>query len=738
MVGVARPRPSAVAALTPKDVLSILRRHILLIVSLTILGLIIGGAAWKLLEIYLPKYAAQTYIRVLPPVEKDPMTIAAALVGKDIQYGHRVSMANLIRRQSTLQELVDRVKVQETEWFKHFGKTKAIRLLKAFLDLEKNFGVFAHRDAEFIVLSMTCGDAEEAALIVNEMVELFLYSQKDTKSAEIAAKLTELNNRRLSVLGEFNAAEQALALVRTDTGITDLDRPLGRYFRHTIEIKLDNLELEKNNLTLLITQAQAQIENLKTLATDPISDISEQIEQQIEIDPVMVVLAQQLAFAKSELAGRLTKFGENHRVVRQSHELISEIKEERQIRKAEIAEQTRQANLKNAQDRLFELQQRSEELERLRQEVETQKQKLDLARVTYEQRAAIRDERKRMLEEIMTLIESYRVAEKDPETPKVQFAGYAPAPLKMVSTRQWWFFLPSGTILGFIFGLALVLLIEVLNDLVRTPRDVGRYLRIPLLGVIPDEAEDRLARGVDLCHVVRQAPYSIISESYRRLRANLKLSGSAESLKVLLVSSGAEGDGKTSVAVNLAEALVAENKKVLLIDANFRRPSLQTVFPRTGPTGEGGERFDFGLSTLLTGLCAYQDIKRPNVIEGLDIIEAGQLPSNPTELLSGGRMEQLIKDRRRTHDYIIIDGPPVLLVSDAKLLASLVDGTILVFNAGATRRGAAQRTIREFREVNSKIVGCVLFAARAMKGGYFREQFKSYRKYQKLQLARSG
>jgi len=737
MGGVARPGPSAVAALTPKDVFSILRRHILLIVSLTILGLIMGGAAWYLLRKYLPRYAAQTYIRVLPPVEKDPMTIGAALVGKDIQYGHRVSMVNLIKRQSTLEELTGRNKVQETRWFEHFGKIKAVKLLEAFKDLKKNFGAYAHRDAEFVVLSMTCGDAEEAALIVNEMVDLFLYSQRDTKRGEVAAKLTELENRRRSVKGELDAAERSLADVRTRFEIIDLERPLGGSYRHTTEIKLDNLELGRNDLKLIIKQAQAQIENLEKLAAVPINEISEQIEIQIEIDPVMIVLAQQLVFAESELAGRLTKFGENHRVVRQTRELISEIRQKRQIRKVKIAEQVRQANLKNAQHRLIELQQRYEELERLRQEAEAQKEELDQARVQYGQRVTIRDERKKMLDEIKVQIESYRIIEKDPETSKVQFAGYAPVPLEMVASRQWWFFLPSGMILGLVFGMALAFLIEVLNDLVRTARDVGRYLRIQLLSVIPDEAEDEQVRGVDLCHVVRQAPYSIISESYRRLRTNLKLSGFAESLKVLLISSGTAGDGKTSVAVNLAAALVAENKKVLLIDANFRRPSLQTIFPRTGPAGEGGQRFEFGLSTLLTGLCGYRDVKRSNVIEGLDIIEAGQLPSNPTELLGSTRMEQLIKDRRDSHDYVIIDGPPVLLVSDAKLLARLVDGTILVFNAAATRRGAAQRTIRELREVNATIVGCVLFAVKAMKGGYFHEQFKSYQKYQKLQLARS-
>ncbi len=100
-------------------------------------------------------------------------------------------------------------------------------------------------------------------------------------------------------------------------------------------------------------------------------------------------------------------------------------------------------------------------------------------------------------------------------------------------------------------------------------------------------------------------------------------------------------------------------------------------------------------------------------------------------------MEQLLKHQRQNYDYVIIDGPPVLLVSDAKLLARLVDATILVFNAAASRRGAAQRTVRELRAINAALVGCVLVAVKTLKGGYFQEQFRSYQEYQKLQLAHS-
>jgi Mrp family chromosome partitioning ATPase len=94
-------------------------------------------------------------------------------------------------------------------------------------------------------------------------------------------------------------------------------------------------------------------------------------------------------------------------------------------------------------------------------------------------------------------------------------------------------------------------------------------------------------------------------------------------------------------------------------------------------------------------------------------------------------MDELLVGRRTDSDHIIVDGPPVLLVSDPKVLARQVDTTVLVLNAASTSRDTAQKTVREFEEVNAKIIGCVLFAVRSVKGGYFNEQFKSYRKYEK-------
>ena len=116
---------------------------------------------------------------------------------------------------------------------------------------------------------------------------------------------------------------------------------------------------------------------------------------------------------------------------------------------------------------------------------------------------------------------------------------------------------------------------------------------------------------------------------------------------------------------------------------------------------------------------------------GLDLIYAGSPMPNPAELLASHRMKELIETVAKDYDRIIIDTPPVLLVSDVKMLARLADATLLVFNAATTKRGAAERTIFELQDVGANVVGCVLFGAEAMKGGYFRQQFKAYRRYLK-------
>ena len=168
---------------------------------------------------------------------------------------------------------------------------------------------------------------------------------------------------------------------------------------------------------------------------------------------------------------------------------------------------------------------------------------------------------------------------------------------------------------------------------------------------------------------------------------------------------------------------------MVLIDTNFHKPSTVNLFPKTVENDISMEASDRCLSNCLMGQCDIGEVVRTSGIEGLSIVDSGQTPLHTAELLGSSRMKNIIDELSNKYDYVIIDGPP-LLVSEAKMLAATTDGTIVVFNAMSTRRGTAQRTLRELHEINANLIGTVLIGIRSMKGGYFREIYRSYQEYQ--------
>lgn len=703
--------------ITPKEILDILRRHLFLIISLAIFGAMAGTAGWVILAKYLPKYTATTYIEVLQPGQTDPTMIGTQLATKDIAFEFRSSKAELIKQQNMLQELIRRDVVRETDWFKHFNKDvpKIIKALRKYLDVTPD------RNSNFIIISMTCGSAKEAALIVNQMVDLFVKSQQTTAESDVSQKLKDLSNEENDLRDKLRNLNNSLTDIRRSTGITQLETGNNEQrFVNTITQKLGELEVEKVKLEADIEQVRASTTNYEGRR---FSD--EIVQRETETtDPVLVNLLQQINSLQMELSRKLTNLGENHREVQQLKEVLRRTIADKDARSDSKSVQIRNSDVINAKDQLAVLTNRLAKLEELRAQTENEQKELDNTKAAYDQLVSDRDEAKTKLFNVQEQISKYNLIKQDAESSKVKPIGLAPEPLER-SFPKLVVFLPGGTFLGLMAGIGLAFLIEVLNDLLRTPSDVMKYVNIPLLGMITHKDFDDGVRNVDMSKVAKSAPLSIISECYRQFRTNLRLSANPDSQKVIFVASGKAGEGRTTIAANTAVTFAAEDKRVLLIDANFRRPSSYKIFPNGQISGETIS----GLSAYLTGRVGVDEILRPAGCENVDVIDSGQLPDNPAELLGGNRMTELIKYAKAHYDRVIIDGPP-MLISDAKALALQADGTVLVFNAAITRRGTAKRIVRELNEVNANILGAVLVGVRILKGGYFREMLDSYQEYQ--------
>jgi capsular exopolysaccharide synthesis family protein len=265
---------------------------------------------------------------------------------------------------------------------------------------------------------------------------------------------------------------------------------------------------------------------------------------------------------------------------------------------------------------------------------------------------------------------------------------------------------------GLIVGVTLAFVQEALDSSVRTTEDAERIINAPALAVIPAEAGahrrkemtgDRSLKpvgpnGVGLA--VLKRPSSPMAESFRSLRTSVLLSTAPRPPQTLLVTSAQVGEGKTSTACNLAMSFAQRGGPVLIVDADLRRPSVAKTL------GLPNEK---GLSSFLTGAHSLDEVLiQYDRVPNLWVLPAGPRPPDPAELLSSLMMEGTLKDFMKRFTQIVIDSPPLLLVTDAVVLSAVVDGVILVVSSGTTARGALARAHRILENAGSRVLGMVL------------------------------
>lgn len=282
-------------------------------------------------------------------------------------------------------------------------------------------------------------------------------------------------------------------------------------------------------------------------------------------------------------------------------------------------------------------------------------------------------------------------------------------------------FLPAGAAIGLVLSLAIAFARELMDQTVRSPRDISRVGQMTLLGMIPHENDDPQVANVSLPLVISQAPTSIIAEQFRQVRTRLQHASSLETTRSLLVTSPGPGDGKSTVATNLAAGLALNGRRILLVDANFRRPQLQKIFNIGN---------DLGFSTALASPENFDTAVHQTSVMNLDVIPTGPKPANPTELMESQLLVDFIDKALEEYDHVIFDSGPLLFVSETVALAPRVDGVVTVVRARANSRGLLQRMRDSLRQLKAEHLGIVLNAVRSQGGGYYGRNIKTYYEYQ--------
>lgn len=277
--------------------------------------------------------------------------------------------------------------------------------------------------------------------------------------------------------------------------------------------------------------------------------------------------------------------------------------------------------------------------------------------------------------------------------------------------------------IGFFMGVSLAFFLEYLDSSIRSVDDVKSYLRVNALGMVPEvefENVDMLTmKGVAEKEGSTRVMWSTndlkiplyVAEAYRIIRTNFVFGAVDKSLKIFQVTSAVKGEGKTTTTVNLGISLSQVGLKVLLVDADLRRPSIHKTLHLNTNTR--------GLDQLLNGEMSLEGAVQQTPVPNLSVLTSGGIPNNPSELLSSNAMRDLMVKLRTHFDVILIDSPPVISVADAPVIASHVDGTILVVRAGYIPRRLTMQAKRSIEAVNGKVLGIVLNSVSSSHHPYY-------------------
>jgi capsular exopolysaccharide synthesis family protein len=269
--------------------------------------------------------------------------------------------------------------------------------------------------------------------------------------------------------------------------------------------------------------------------------------------------------------------------------------------------------------------------------------------------------------------------------PRLADAPVSPTPLRNAGL---------ALALGLVIGVGGAVLRETLDTSVKTPQALGEITDAPVLSAVP---MDSRAKRAPL--IIAGSAGSVRAEALRQLRTNLQFVNVDQPARAVAVTSAVPGEGKSTTACNLAIVFAEAGKRVVLVDADLRRPKLAEYLGVEGA---------LGLTNVLAGQASLDDALQQWGSSGVFVLPSGSIPPNPSELLGSRNMAALVASLRRGFDMVIIDTPPLLPVTDAALAATIVDGTMLVFRCGKTTATQARSAIDALTAVDARVLGCVL------------------------------
>jgi len=716
--GLAQP-PSA--QFTPGDIIRILRSNLPIMLGL----LIVAGVAGYFINDYLSKYYSkftttgmiqiQPLINNSPLVDKRDQEVDVGPMATDIR-----TQVQLLRQEALVTRTLSnasRTQIRNTKMFKRLPADNSVSLAKQ--EIAASLAVNAVPETRLINISLTGPYKDDVAVIVEEIVQQHLDEQSEMIHLRQKDRSRMLGELRTNYRVNFERVSEEIRQMQIRLGgdVSSFGNT-SAFGSNPSAIELGQLSVGRTSVQLNATRAESAykkaVEEL-TRGQDPA-----QVVARVENDPEVKSAREELQQIELALADNAEQFGENHPIVKSlSKRAILLSTRLDQIRGDLLA--------KSRASYIEELKVQADDTQAYLVGIDARTAELKGELAEFANAAAkyytLKDEQagyKELLDRINKQLDDIN-AMNNRELRTVAWVTKPQLPdepsfPKLTSTMG------MSLAMALALGLGIAFLRELMDTTVRSPRDITRVGQLSLLGMIPHEDDDPQSAGARLPLVIFDAPHSIMAEQFRHIRTRLQHAASLDTTRTIMVTAPTPKDGKTTVACNLAAGLALNGRKILLVDADFRRPELHRVF---------GFSNEVGFSNVLSGQSQFKDSVRDSQIPNLSVMTSGPKPPNATELFESQLYNDFIERAAEEFDHVIFDSGPFLVVSESFAMAPRVDGVVTVVRAHKDSRGILTRMRDTLRQVKAEHLGVILNAVRAHGGGYYGRNIKTYYAYER-------
>jgi len=570
------------------------------------------------------------------------------------------------------------------------------------MGLQRQVRVVTAEDTQLITVVVAGGIPDRVARIANAIGDEYAGSNEESRVsmanqavAWLTTKLAEQRTKMAAAEDDLRAYKDKERIVAPDDADPFSTLNLTRLNDEYLTTRFQRME-KQTRLAAMKKSRGARSGQRRTSAAESLdAEIQRKLRESMEAEYVQ---------AQLDLRNQSQRYGPEHPDIITLKEKVARIAKELESLgeptvRAEAAPQVTEAQIADLQAEVTALSQKESALSQALEAHKAQARTLSRTAAGYAVRKQAVDLNRQTYNDLLSRLNDAQLSSQiKASTVKILDRAEPPrSPIEPQPARN----LIVAVLLGLVLGVGLATLAENLDRRIKSPEEAVRYLRMPLLTVIPGFA---LSRGVGKDEgkarlVTIDEPKSHASECYRNLRTSILFSTGHPVPKTILITSAVGGEGKSTTSANLAVVMSQSGRKVLLVDADLRRPSQHRYFARKGSGG---------IVRLLKETCRPEDAVQRSFVENLDVLLCHEVPGNPSELLGSERMREAMEYFKSRYEAVVIDSPVVISVPDTLILASRAEAVILVHRPDAAARDMVRHAREKLGEVKANILGLVL------------------------------